>query len=930
MSANPSDKSSDPSEAVRTDEAQHSGQQESDKPADSSGNAPTSSEVNANSMHSAEAPARAFDDLSLSELVERFMRSPARTWRRLQFAAKAPVGIQQSIASNTDAAVASMRGSARSRTSGVKPRRYFGLLLQENYIRLMVYALAFIFAFMGSAIARGTEDIPRTGEFSLQVGAPFLWLGFLLWLSGDIVRHLPQIKSYWRNCDRWRRAHWLARVIPALIMLGSLYLLAQAMAAPRDQATLMANAAFRYFIVGAIVLIIVEVVGRRARLFAQPLLKADQSERQNSEQVWIATRSPRYRSILREMSSWRKFVLVAAILCSAYVWANTSGNRIETQTIMIWLLSVALWSLVFAPLRWNIFDWASGRVDAWRRINLHRNRWLLLALAVIMLHGFNLRFSALESSPPQLISDHVENIRDAFNIRYNNYSPILFTNYNSREPLHYYLAVALSSLPGLEVDQYTFSLLSAIQGLITLPLLFWLALEVMGERQRRFGRVYALIVASLAAISFWHITLSRQGFRVALCPLFVAFSLVFYVRALRNNRRSDFVKAGLLLGFGLLSYQSVQLLPAVFVLGVAVTLLARPLSRRIRLRYVQNLGVLMFVALIVFLPMLHVWAEEPDAALIRHTTSIFGDARFTAAQRQDFLRENGVTLLSNLRSIALMFHYNGDNVWIAGFPDEPVTDPLTGGLILLGMAALLTAIVKTREPILLFLPFALVLMMLAPALALANPIETLHNMRASGAMPFVFIIAGMPLAVFCCHIVGTLPNPIGSIVAVVIALGAISYANDYNSRMYFERYTDYFLRAAQPHSQAGDILRGFADSDGSYGNAFVLPSPHWLDTRAVGIEGGKTGWVNDPLAENIPTFLQRALSRSDDLRLDPDRDLLFFYSQANDAAPILLSEWFPLGKPLKHELELDSKSFYTYRVPALGKDALVDFLNDKA
>ena len=198
--------------------------------------------------------------------------------------------------------------------------------------------------------------------------------------------------------------------------------------------------------------------------------------------MWIATRSPRRRSLLLEMSHWRKLLLVAAMLCSAYVWENTSGNRIEVRTILVWLSSAALWGFCFAPLRWNIFDWATGRVDAWRRINWRRHSWALVAFALIMIVGFVLRFMDLESSPPQLISDHVELFLNAHGVRYKNIFPILFTTVSSLEPIHNYSVAAMSYLPGLDLNQYTFSLVSAIEGLITLPLLFWLALEVMRQR----------------------------------------------------------------------------------------------------------------------------------------------------------------------------------------------------------------------------------------------------------------------------------------------------------------------------------------------------------------------------------------------------------------------------------------------------------------
>jgi len=117
------------------------------------------------------------------------------------------------------------------------------------------------------------------------------------------------------------------------------------------------------------------------------------------------------------------------------------------------------------------------------------------------------------------------------------------------------------------------------------------------------------------------------------------------------------------------------------------------------------------------------------------------------------------------------------------------------------------------------------------------------------------------------------------------------------------------------------------NSDGAYGNAFVIGQPHWWDHRAVGIEGGALFWPNTASLAELPGLLRGSMQRSGPFRLLPERDLLFFYAPQDEAALPQLEQWFPAGKALLIESEPPSnRSFYIYRVPALGEAGLQDFL----
>ncbi|PJF20508.1 MAG: hypothetical protein CUN56_15815, partial [Phototrophicales bacterium] len=170
-------------------------------------------------------------------------------------------------------------------------------------------------------------------------------------------------------------------------------------------------------------------------------------------------------------------------------------------------------------------------------------------------------------------------------------------------PIQMYLMALFSNLPGLGFNHFTLKLLAAIQSLITLPILFWLGVEVMGEKNRRFGVLVGLLLMALVAVSYWHVAISRQALRIVMTPIFTALLMIFLARAMRHNRRSDYIKAALVLGFGLYAYQAIRMLPVVIVAGIFIAILVQNISWRERLRYGVNLAVLVFISFMVFLPM---------------------------------------------------------------------------------------------------------------------------------------------------------------------------------------------------------------------------------------------------------------------------------------------------------------------------------------
>ncbi len=871
-------------------------------------------------------------DLTVADFLGLLLRQPLRTWR--QFSRALGLSESESQTISEMPLVASVIAPSEPRQSAISwqsLRQSAMNLLQLKYAQLLFYALAIISALYGSVIARGTSEIPRADEYSLNIGAPFLWLGFLLWLAAGVVGNAKEIRDYWQQIDQLSRLRWLARIAPAVIWLNGIFMFAAAMAAPSETVIDMATTALSRFAIGIILWLVIEFVNWRLRKSGSfSLTLASQTERKPSPPRLISQREPMRRKVWREASPFRIGLILLAIISSIVIWTETSGNQVELSTIVLWLINAALWGFSFAPLGWSLLDSLTDRIDAYRRISWSGNRLAIIAFVLIMMIGASFRLDQLDTLPPQMNSDHVESIQAVYRIHYQNDYKIIF-GYACPEPLQYYLMTILATQSGMAFDFYAMKLLSVLESLATLPLLFWLGVEIGGRKRRKWGIVLGLLLTGLVAISFWDVVLARTGYRLSLSLFFYVLIMIFFIRALRYNQRVDYIFAGLALGFGMYSFFSIRLLPIALVLGTMIALLVRRFSWRVRLNYCLNLLVLAFVAFVVFLPMLHFWVEDPNHFLCRATKLFYGSPVTSLEELAVFLNENIPTLLHNVRDTLLMFHYTSNQWYVTGVRGEPAMDSVTAAFMVLGVAAWLRLMVKSRDPVIFLVPFAILIMLIPSALSLSSPNEVPSNHRNSGAIPFAYLMAAFPVAVFCRHIYNSLPRRLGFWVAVSFAIITLLSAMQYNTRLYFGTFAERFAQSGytRPYSHIGDIARGFVGSDGAYGNAIIVSYPHWLDHRAVGIEAGVMFWDNATGLSNIPQFIRRAMDRAD-FRLDPERDLLFFYHPGQEEALPQLQEWFPLGRVLTIELDSQGRTVSTYRVLALGAEGMQSFLQAHA
>lgn len=631
----------------------------------------------------------------------------------------------------------------------------------------------------------------------------------------------------------------------------------------------------------------------------------------------------------------RLIMLTASIALSGVGVALTAGNTFTVGGVFAWIASIVLGAWAVSPLSWS----PKQTFEAARQFRLRIN-WVMIALVVITLVGGYFRLKDLNLLPREMTSDHVEMILDTYYLR-NGAHNVFFSNNGGREAIQFYLYAFVSQLPGLGLDFSTLKLLNAIEGILAIPVMFFMGRAVIGDRERRLGTLVGLLTAAFVAVSYWDVILSRLGERIVLMPLATALLILFLVRALRYNRRGDFVWAGLALGVGLYTYQAFRMMPLVILVSGVMALAFYLRRREDARRLVINFAALGFVALLVYLPLFSYSLQYPEDYWRRTSGRLFGDEitqttdengnlifrQPTIEERVAAFQQNFPQLVINLRNAALMYNWKGDVAWFQNYPNEPAFDPIAGGLLVVGVAAWIARMIRRRDPFNWAFPAIFLILMLPSAFAIAQPIENPSFTRMSGTLPLAFLLVALPLALMARSAARLLGGAGGVLVAGVAAGGLVFGSYVANQNTYFVDYNRTYVISSYPYSAAGPILRMFAENVG-YGNAFVINRPAWWDHRALGIEGGVYDYPNGiPSLADVPTFLQSARLNAR-YPLDVNRDLLFFYAGDDVATHRWLLQKFPTGFWQLNETYQPEDTFYTFRVAGLGEAAFDAFIQD--
>ncbi|MBC7261251.1 MAG: glycosyltransferase family 39 protein, partial [Chloroflexi bacterium] len=342
------------------------------------------------------------------------------------------------------------------------------------------------------------------------------------------------------------------------------------------------------------------------------------------------------------------------------------------------------------------------------------SQWFLLFTATAL--AALLRLYALNRLPPGLYHDEAYNGLDALSV-IQGARPIFFEANNGREPLFIYL-VALS-VSFLGRSPLAIRLVGAILGILTVPAAYLMVRELLGQRE-------ALFTASVTAITFWHLNLSRVGFRAVSLPLLAALFLWLLACSLHRRRWRYFVLCGFCLGLSLYTYLAARFLPLFLVCFTLYLIL-----RRQRVDW-RGLFLLCMVAFVTAFPLLLYAFRHWGTFLTRSAqVSIFNPL----INHGDLMG----TLLRHLGKTFAMFNWRGDFIPRHNMPYRPVFDLPMGVLFLLGLVISLRRAQQQQEYALLLI---YCLTMLVPTI-LAE--DAPHFLRAVGVLPALFVFPAIGL-----------------------------------------------------------------------------------------------------------------------------------------------------------------------------------------
>lgn len=525
------------------------------------------------------------------------------------------------------------------------------------------------------------------------------------------------------------------------------------------------------------------------------------------------------------MSTTARFGLFWLILpLIGFVYILYGNHLFTTINVLLWgglmaLTILALW----LPDRSSAMAWNQR---LWRAVRgfgagIRITPWQLLLFAAFLLSVF-FRFYWLDQVPGEMFSDHAEKLLDVSDVL-GSQAHIFFPRNTGREAFQMYLTATVARVFDTGLSFMSLKIGTALAGLFALPFIYLLGKEIG-------NRWVGLLALVLAGMAYWPNVISRVGLRFPLYALFAAPLLYYLIRGLKNANRNDLVLAGLALGIGLHGYSPMRIVPIIVLIAIGIYLLHHQ-SRGKRMAALWGLAALAFVSFVVFLPLFRYMVDDPN---------MFGYRAFSrlGTAETEFPAPVLLIFLENTWRAMIMFFYDNGGIWVHSVVGRPALDVITAVLYFAGTIGLVVRYVRRRHWLDLFLVLSVPLLMLPSILSLAFPQENPSLNRTSAAIVPVFIIAALGLEGLISALLRRVTSKTGRAAVILIGLMLVTIAAHANYNLVFDQYKHQFLGGAWNTSQIGKSIRAFSDTIGTHETAHVVPYPHWVDTRLVGINAG--------------------------------------------------------------------------------------------
>jgi len=586
----------------------------------------------------------------------------------------------------------------------------------------------------------------------------------------------------------------------------------------------------------------------------------------------------------------RQLGIVVGLLWMALTHRLAWGGEFTVGLLIVWLTGITWW--------WQLLQEERRRYK-FLPFTISVNTHILLILAM-MLIGTGILLYQIDDIPRGMTPDHAEKVFDLVRLE-DGLTSTYFGANSGREPLHFYLAYAISQFSG-----YNFlglKLASVLYGILMLPTLYILGRQVN-------GKLTGLLTMAIGALSVWQIVHARSGFRAWSAAVMAALLVLALWRAIHSGKRIDFLWAGAALGVGQYTYTAFRMMPLLVVIALGLRYLV---DRRSWRKLLVNALTTFAIAAMIFMPLLSYWMHFPSAFWRRSTNMIGAD--FAESLR---------LVINGLYESIMVFNFTTDPVQLNVIPDWPALGPTAGALFLMGFVYWLWRIVQNRRWLELLLPSALFVAILPSALGISSPNEMPSTRRAVIAFPLVMLFAGIFLSLAAREVAQLRPRwllrPVtfiacSSILYLQIAVNWTAYSGDY-----FNRHSP----STEAQIQVANEIEHFLHLGGTIDRAFLVFDKRfvWVNARIIAIRLGETTWHNVILTDEEEPSYYLCNPPSE----DEQQPLLFLYAvgMTEEYIEAQLKDCYPEHTLYSYSSDIAGRMFNVFYVPALLDRVRID------
>lgn len=419
-----------------------------------------------------------------------------------------------------------------------------------------------------------------------------------------------------------------------------------------------------------------------------------------------------------------------------------------------------------------------------------RRQELLLLAGVIALAAF-FRFWRFYAFPQGIWFDEGINATDAIYIIDRDHFVLWRDTVQGRPTLYLYLLAGSFKMFGYTM--FALRIVPVAAGLAAVIAFYFLARTLIGV-------VPAIVSTALFAVSRWATTFSRISWEAALVPLFEILAVYFLIRALEARSKLFFALAGVSLAGGLYTYVAFRIVPVVLLMFLAYVAVSQ---WRLLWRNLPGIAIYAASFFVVVAPLAYFAITNQDRVLERtRNVNVF--------QEVDD-RGSWEPLRFNIEANIKMMNVEGDRNGRHNIHREPMLDEVTAALFVLGLAVSVWSLRDWRRGGI----GIWYVLMLVPA-ALTITIENPSGIRAIGALPPIFLLAGMAVATTYRAIA---PMRNGAAIFAGLAVMLVGGSTVINYYDLFERQVEdqFVYDGFEPHYRyVGEIVASEADERTAY------------------------------------------------------------------------------------------------------------------